>query len=103
VQRQALLETLAAHLKLTWIYDEPSAASEAPLIPPPPEELKRVQQLVNEGRIFDIQAQAVRLEALDEAYVPFAHRLGQLTKGFEIEQIEELIRQMMEAHKDEQR
>jgi CheY-like chemotaxis protein len=102
VQQAALLETLAAHLDLTWRYAEPSATAEGPLIPPPPEELERISQYANEGRILDIQTQATHLEALGEAYLPFARRLGQLAKGFEIDQIKELIKPFMEADKDEQ-
>jgi CheY-like chemotaxis protein len=93
---------LAAHLHLTWRYAEPSATAETPLIPPPPEELERASQYANEGRILDIQTQAAPLETLDEAYLPFARRLKQLAKTFDIDQIKELIKPFMEADKDEQ-
>ena len=101
VRQEPLIETLAAHLNLTWMYAEPSAISEGPLIPPPREELERLYRFADEGLIFDIQTRAAHLETLDDAYVPFARHLEQLAKGFDIDQIKKLIKQFMEASKDE--
>jgi signal transduction histidine kinase/ligand-binding sensor domain-containing protein/CheY-like chemotaxis protein len=102
IRQELLLDTLATHLNLTWMYAEPPATTETPLTPPPLKELERVYQFASEGRIFDIQAQAAHLETLDDAYVPFARRLEQLAKEFEIGRIKELIKPFMEAYRDEQ-
>jgi signal transduction histidine kinase/CheY-like chemotaxis protein/streptogramin lyase len=101
VRRETLLETLATHLQLTWIYAEPSAASEAPLKPPPYEELEQLCRLAVEGRIFDIQDRASQLKTLDEAHVPFARHLEKVAKGYDTEKIEAFIREMMEVYNNE--
>jgi CheY-like chemotaxis protein len=91
-----LLAALTAPLNLTWLYAEAEAKSEAPLLPPPMEELALLSRLADEGRILNIRAEATRLEELDEAYVPFARRLQELAKGFEIDQIKAFVKQSME-------
>ena len=93
IKAERLLDLLTTPLRLTWIYAKAEAEREAPLVPPPAEELAALYQLANEGRIFDIQALAVRLEKMGEAYVPFARHLQKLAKGFEIDQIKALIEQ----------
>ncbi|MFZ6028560.1 MAG: two-component regulator propeller domain-containing protein [Chloroflexota bacterium] len=90
-----LLAALTAPLGLTWVYAEVQAEHEAPLIPPPNAELAALRQLVDEGRIFDIQAQAVRLEKLGEAYIPFARRLQKLAGRFEMNEIETFLKQFV--------
>jgi CheY-like chemotaxis protein len=95
IEAQRLLDLLAAHLGLAWVYAEAQAGSEAPLVPPPTEELAALYQLADEGRILDIQAQAARLQKLGEAYIPFANRLQKLARGFEIDQIKTFLKQFM--------
>jgi CheY-like chemotaxis protein len=97
-----LLDVLAAYLKLSWIYAEPEVAAEARLVPPPAEELAVLAQLANDGQILKIQTRAVRLEQLDETYVPAARQLQQLAQRFEIEQIKELVHHWMEENHHEQ-
>jgi signal transduction histidine kinase/DNA-binding NarL/FixJ family response regulator len=96
-----LLAALTAPLNLTWLYAEAEAKSEAPLLPPPMEELALLSRLADEGRILNIRAEATRLEELDEAYVPFARRLQELAKGFEIDQIKAFVKQSMEEKEGE--
>ena len=93
IKAERLLDLLAAHLKLTWVYAAAEAESKTPLVPPPPEELAALYQLAEEGRVFDLRAQAVRLEKLGEAYVPFARHLQKLAQGFEIDQIKAFLKQ----------
>jgi len=95
IEAERLLDLLAKPLGLTWIYAKVEAGSEAPLVPPPAEELAALYQLADEGRVFDLQAQAARLEKLGEAYAPFAHRLQKLSRGFEIDQIRAFLKQFM--------
>jgi signal transduction histidine kinase/ligand-binding sensor domain-containing protein len=93
IDAERLLDLLAKSLGLVWVYAETGAGSEAPLIPPPAEELAVLHQLALEGRVFDLQAQAARLENLGEAYLPFARHLQKLTRGFEIDQIRAFLKQ----------
>jgi predicted ATPase/signal transduction histidine kinase/DNA-binding NarL/FixJ family response regulator/tRNA A-37 threonylcarbamoyl transferase component Bud32 len=99
VETEKLFALLETHLDLDWIYEqeriaENPAASQmatAPLIPPPQEQLEVLYELAMLGRIRDIQEQANQLEQMDDKYIPFAHKLRDLAKAFEDEQIVALI------------
>jgi signal transduction histidine kinase/ActR/RegA family two-component response regulator len=103
VKLDRLLDLLAAHLKLTWVYAEPEepAAGAEPLLPPPPETLAALHELARMGEILEIQKQALRLEEMGAAYIPFARKLQELAKGFEIEQINAFVKQFIEEKQDE--
>jgi signal transduction histidine kinase/ligand-binding sensor domain-containing protein/DNA-binding NarL/FixJ family response regulator len=99
IKAERLLDLLATALGLAWIYAVAEAGSEAPLVPPPPKDLAALYQLADEGQIFDIREYAVRLEKLDEAYLPFARYLQKLTKRFDIDQIKVFIKQFMRGNR----
>jgi CheY-like chemotaxis protein len=103
VKLDSLLDLLAAHLKLTWVYAEPEepAAGAEPLLPPPPDLLAALYELARMGEILEIQEQALRLEEMDVAYIPFARKLQELAKGFEIEQINAFVKQFLEEEQDD--
>ncbi|MDM8561996.1 ATP-binding protein, partial [Candidatus Marithioploca araucensis] len=93
----ALLET---HLKLEWIYSEPIIESVSEnktteligeIVSPPEADLEILYELALMGKMRRIQEQAMRLEELDEKYLPFAHKLQELAKEFEDEQILALL------------
>ncbi len=98
-----LLDALASHLTLNWIYAEPEAGAEgaAPLVPPPPEELTALHELILSGRIPEIQKHALRLAKMDAVYLPFSDTLQELARGFKIDKITALIEQFMEVEQDE--
>jgi CheY-like chemotaxis protein len=100
IRTERLLDLLATHLGLSWIYAAPAVEAEAmagPLVPPPAEELAELHELARLGLVWDIQQRALRLAEMDAAYVPFSDRLQELTKSFEIDQIEALVAQFIEA------
>ena len=104
INLEHLLDLLAVHLKLTWIYAEPATGEEAmgePLVPPPLEELEALSNLARSGRIWDIRQHALALRELDETYIPFARKLQALAKNFEVEQIKAFIKQFIEVEQDE--
>ncbi len=103
VNMDKLLDLLETRLKLTWVYAEPKepAAGAAPLLPPPPETLTALYELARQGEILEIQQQALRLEEMDAAYIPFARKLQALAKGFEIEQIKAFVKQFLEEKQDD--
>ena len=74
--------------------DEAEALA-SPLIPPPPQELATLYQLVKKGQIMDIQKHALHIETMGDAYVPFARKLQALANRFEIEQIKTLVEQFI--------
>jgi len=99
VETEKLFALLETHLDFEWIYEqeriaENPAASQmatASMIPPPPEQLEVLYELAMLGRVRDLQEQANQLEHMDDKYIPFAHKLRDLAKAFEDEQIVALI------------
>ncbi len=87
IKAQNLFDWLAAQLGLTWVYAEVDSEGEAPLVAPPSEQLSELFKLAEEGQIYEIQELASRLEAENEAYIPFAQQLQKLAKGFDMQQI----------------
>ncbi len=67
----------------------------APLIPPPPGELKVLYDLAMRGIMNDITAYAKRLDELDPKYYSFAEKLRKLAGGYKDAEILELIETYM--------
>ncbi len=94
-----LLDMLATHLSLEWLYAEmpekaakPEASEkQAALLPPPPEELELLYDLAMKGDMSEIQAYAARLEQSNPQYSPFAWTLKEFAKNFQDEQILMLV------------
>jgi CheY-like chemotaxis protein len=106
IQVDNLLDELASLLNLTWRTDEkpqPSTYSLQPAekVAPPPEELALLRRLIDEGRIVDIHTQAVHLEKINQAYIPFVRQLQKLAKGFEIDEMKAFIRQFIGEIQDD--
>jgi PAS domain S-box-containing protein len=78
---------LEKHLGLTWIYAEAENVRKAPVVAPPSEQLHKLYQLADLGEIFEIKALLSRLEAENEAYIPFVQQIQKLVKRFDIEAI----------------
>jgi PAS domain S-box-containing protein len=66
------------------------------LVPPSEEEMEILLDLARRGDMRAIREQTTHIETLGEQYVPFAHRLRELAKGFEEKQIRALIEWYME-------
>jgi len=107
VDEQRLLALLEKHLNLVWVYEELDQENdegdqikadqvEAPLVPPPPEELEVLYELAMLGSMQGIQKQADYLAKLNGTYIPFANKLRALARGFEDEQLLALVEQYME-------
>ncbi len=97
-----LLDVLAAHLPLEWVYVEdsrdthPAGAAEGQtveelFIPPPSEELERLYELAMGGDMYEIQKYATLIEHLDPRYSLFARQLREFAKNFQDEQILTLV------------
>ncbi len=100
VQAKQLLDLLAMHLKLEWIYAEclSSAGMEPkcdrlPVVPPPPSAIAALFDAIKMGNIKGILDQAEQLEKLDHQLEPFAAQIRQLAKNFKLKQLRELIQQ----------
>ncbi|MBE7473521.1 MAG: response regulator [Anaerolineales bacterium] len=99
IKRETLLDMLATFLKLTWVYTSPEGEAEGdlPLLPPPAEELTALYELARRGQILEIQQQALGLEKMGEVYLPFARKLQDLARGFEIDQIKIFVEQFLQG------
>jgi PAS domain S-box-containing protein len=100
VQAKQLLDLLAMHLKLEWIYAEclSSAGMEPkcdrlPVVPLPPSAIAALFDAIKMGNIKGILNQAEQLEKLDHQLEPFAAQIRQLAKNFKLKQLRELIQQ----------
>jgi signal transduction histidine kinase len=98
IQAEQLFETLQTHLDLTWIYEEPEPkvdeADEIPteIVPPPPDKLATLVKSAEIGDIQAIREQVTELEQADEHLKPFASKLRQLAKTFQIEKIRTMLK-----------
>jgi hypothetical protein len=62
-------------------------------VAPPAEELAVLLDFAMRGDLRGITQRAIKLEELDERWVPFATHLRQLAKGFKGKQILEFLKQ----------
>jgi CheY-like chemotaxis protein len=99
-----LLDLLALHLKLTWIYrgappsvDERAEPAETQLIPPPAEEMTILLDLALKGELPRLQQRAQQAEQLGAQYRPFTARLCQLAEAFDEDQVLALIERYIAA------
>jgi CheY-like chemotaxis protein len=98
VKTERLLDLLATHLGLTWIYTEPEVKVEAltdTLIPPPAEEMEALFDLAKMGNMQRLRKRAAHLERQDERFKPFTNKLQQLAETFETRAILDLIKHHM--------
>lgn len=101
---EKLLELLALHLGLEWLYsDEPKEQPEqlaalpaAELIAPNPKEMMVLYDLAMRGNIREIIKRADLLMQDDEL-APFANALHQLAKGFKIKKMREFMKEHMQT------
>ncbi len=89
-----LLDMLAAQLGLEWVYDEGGATlpaercePNAPLLPPPPEELETLYALALGGDMDEILEYAIQLEKYDAALTPFARKVREFAQNFQDEEM----------------
>ncbi len=90
-----IYQSLEKQLGLTWEYAEEDSEREALMVAPSSEQLHELYQLAEVGLVFEIQEIASRLQAENEAYIPFAKQLQKLAKGFNIDGISAFIKQYL--------
>ncbi len=99
VDAKQLVQLLAVHLNLEWLYesqgDDPMLAECKPaeLILPPQETLERLLAPTQMGDLKLLCEQLERLISQEKTYLPFAEPIFQLAKQFKAEEIEELLEQ----------
>ena len=96
LSRPGLFDVLQSHLGFTWIYEETkpdvdqSGQITFEIVPPPPDKLDSLLASATIGDIRAILQMVMELEE-DERYKPFATKLGQLTKTFQLTKIQEML------------
>ncbi len=95
VEFAALLNLLAKHLNLTWLYEQtatPAADPQADWVVPPEAELNKLRAHANIGAVFDFLDELDKIEKLDERYKPYLAKLRQLGEDMELNKILEMLR-----------
>lgn len=99
VQAEELLDKLAFHLQLEWIYQTASLtdleiqSDSLTFMPPEPETLDTLFDLALRGNLKEILKQAEYLEKTEPKYLPFTSKLRQLAKEFQEKKILEMLNQ----------
>jgi PAS domain S-box-containing protein len=109
IQTNELLELLRLHLRLEWIYEDGSetkkrkpqtrktspemANADSTMVSPASESVLALLRLVAMGDIEAILEETANLEHSDPTLVPFVDHLRQLTKGFQLKQIRDFLKQ----------
>jgi signal transduction histidine kinase len=99
VDEQKLLELIATHLKVQWIYGkvaEQIITEEQELLIPPLEELKTLHQFAILGQMREIREWGNHIQELDAIYRPFALKVQGLASRFEDEQVLSLVETIIE-------
>ena len=97
-----LLAALEKAIGCKWIYEEPVAAAPdpsstngntpaAPTTVPSDEILQKLYDLARRGNIKAIEQEVNELELSDMTLEPFASKIRQLTKSFQVKKVRELI------------
>jgi CheY-like chemotaxis protein len=102
VRLEDLLEKLQVHLNLEWIYEgererqETGTPSEQEgMIPPSPEALSGLYDLVRIGDLMGLWEQLQELVARDPQLAPFGAKISRLADELQINEIEQFIQQYM--------
>ena len=66
------------------------------IIPPPPEELSRLNAMTLIGDIMGIREGIEKIEALDPKFKPFAAEVRELAKALKVSEFQRFIRQYLE-------
>jgi two-component system sensor histidine kinase/response regulator len=109
IQTNELLELLRLHLRLEWVYEEGAqtkkrkaqtptaspeiAAADSTMVSPASESVLALLRLAAMGDIEAILEETAKLEHSDPTLVPFVHHLRLLTKGFQLKQIRDFLKQ----------
>jgi len=91
-----LLAEIGALLGLHWLPADDALTgtgeAAAPMVPPPADEMRVLYRLAQVGNMRSIREHADHLDALGEAYRPFAQRLRELAGRFQSKAIMDLVR-----------
>ncbi|GAK53779.1 ATP-binding region ATPase domain protein [Candidatus Moduliflexus flocculans] len=103
----ALFEVLSQHAGIEWVYGDarivetneraPICVDENALIPPPPEELERLNQLAKAGMITRLRKELDRLLEEYPDSADFLGRIRNLLKEFQIDEMQRFIQAFIDG------
>jgi PAS domain S-box-containing protein len=97
---ERLLGCLQSHLKLEWIYEEPSSIDSRqkqdyetmPIIVPPKEDLKALLEFAEISHITGIQQTIENIKTASKQFDPFATKIEEFLDDFQFKRIVEMIK-----------
>ncbi|MEM7345738.1 MAG: response regulator, partial [Chloroflexota bacterium] len=109
VHRKILLEQIESLLSLKWIYETPkiqrielpSALTDNLPVSPPYSEIQMLYGFVRKGDIKGINNHIASLETLESSYQPFANKLREMAKRYQIKQMREFLKLYLKETEDE--
>jgi PleD family two-component response regulator len=102
-----LLGLLQKHLKLEWVYEEPSASEfeeqqflkTSPLAVPSEEDLETLLEFAEISHITGIQQSLQNIYKVDKQFIPFVTKIEELVDNLQFKQITELIEHYLQGTK----
>jgi PAS domain S-box-containing protein len=95
IQTEELLSALKRFMDLEWIMDGSPLLSEAnqsqAIAPPGEEELEYIYNLIQRGRISQIEEYATKLEQTNQDWIPFAQKISQFAQDFNLDAMEKFL------------
>ncbi len=97
-----LLEKLEKHFNLEWVYQSKTASKSDEeidmdqIVPPSPEELDTLFDLVAKGNLKGIIKYTQHLEKLDVKFIPFARKIQKFAQDFEDKKMIEMINEFQQ-------
>jgi signal transduction histidine kinase/CheY-like chemotaxis protein len=94
IDQAELLEQLGRLMYLDWVFAQPSAELDAPVLAqagPPPEQAQLLYNLVREGLILELRTQLDTLEQCGPEYGAFVAELRQLARRYRTREIQTLL------------
>ncbi|MCU0546429.1 MAG: PAS domain S-box protein [Oscillatoriaceae cyanobacterium Prado104] len=116
IEANHFLEHLRSHLGLEWIYEEcvetkkrkhqnltatPDVPEYASLLPSAAESVANLLKLAAMGDIEGVAEETAKIENLDPKLMPLVARIRQLTKGFQLKQIRNLLKEYIAGNREQ--
>jgi response regulator of citrate/malate metabolism len=98
IKVERLFEYLQRYLSVEWIYEDvvSSTVSTAPLILPSQEIIENLFELAMSGDVRTIKEQVANLAEQDQKFEPFATKLNQFIKRFEVNKMCDFLESYLE-------
>ncbi len=97
IDLEEMVQLMETYLHIEWTYakikDEITSEITQELVPPPSDELDKINELILRGDMLRLSEEASHIEMLGEKYAPFARKLRTLAQGFQEHAIRQLVKE----------